>query len=117
MEFNWCGQVYKVVKKIPRGKVSTYGNISNYIVKHKIITPRMVGWALHKNPDSKNTPCHRVVNAKGELAKNYAFGGWRKQKERLLKEGVIFLDKDKEIDIDKVDLGKCLWSLRLGVDF
>ena len=56
------------------------------------ISPRTVGWALHANRD-KNTPCHRVVNKEGRLAPSYAFGGYHEQRNRLVAEGVKFLDE------------------------
>ncbi len=84
---NTFEKVYKAVQKIPRGKVSTYGQISKYL---GISNPRVVGFALHANPDPDNTPCHRVVNKKGELASSYAFGGLDVQRQLLEQEGVEF---------------------------
>lgn len=78
-------KIYKEVKKIPRGKTASYGEIA----KKAGTTPRVVGFALHKNPDPKNIPCHRVVFKDGSLSPGYVFGGEGKQKERLLKEGII----------------------------
>ncbi len=49
-------RIYKEVKKIPQGKVATYGEIA---IKAGT-TPRVVGFALPQNPDPKNIPCHRV---------------------------------------------------------
>ena len=54
------------------------------------IGPRQVGRILHDNPDNYLTPCHRVVRADGSVASGFAFGGEGKQREMLLKEGVIF---------------------------
>jgi len=82
-------KIQNLVKKIPKGKVTTYGEIAKVL---KIKDPRIVGWALHANKD-KNIPCHRVVNKKGFLAKNYAFGGAKIQKEKLKKEGIKFIGK------------------------
>lgn len=81
-------KVYQVVEKIPAGKVTTYGAIGK-ILK---ISPRVVGFALHKNPDGATIPCHRVVNKDGRVAPGYAFGGPGIQKNRLEKEGVKFID-------------------------
>ena len=64
---------------------------------------RAVGNALHKNPDPSTIPCHRVVNSKGELAGNYAFGGAWKQGEILQSEGV-------EVRDGIVDLKKYRWK-------
>ena len=52
--------------------------------------PRLIGNYLHKNIDPKTIPCHRVVKSDGTLASGYAFGGPKKQKELLEKEGVKF---------------------------
>ncbi len=92
-------QVFRLVKKIPKGKVMTYGGIAMVLG-----TPdaRKVGWALHGNTDSK-VPCHRVVNKQGGLAKNFAFDGWQEQRKRLLKEKVGFKSETE------VDLKKHLW--------
>ena len=83
--------IYNLIKAIPPGKVATYGQISNNL---KLNNPRLVGYALHNNPDPKTIPCHRVVNSQGRLAKNFAFGGASKQKQLLKKEGVTF-NKEK----------------------
>lgn len=96
---NFFDRVYKVVKKIPKGKVMTYGQISKIINNEELIinnfkeiTPRMVGWALHANKDGELVPCHRVVNRDGRLAPGYVFGGPSEQRARLLAEGVEFID-------------------------
>lgn len=49
---------------------------------------RAAGNALHRNPDPENIPCYRVVNAKGELAGEFAFGGEGAQARLLKEEGV-----------------------------
>lgn len=68
----------------------TYGQVAEILGTKDA---RKVGWALHANKDPK-TPCHRVVNKEGGVAKNYAFGGgWKEQKMRLLSEGVKFKDE------------------------
>lgn len=85
---------------VPTGKVTTYGSIGLYL---GLRSPRMVGRALHLNPDNGYTPCHRVVFADGSLAPSFAFGGLKAQKEKLMAEGVVFVG-------DKVDLKRCLWS-------
>jgi len=86
---NYIEKVFKIVKKIPKGKVSTYGEIS----KVTGVDPRMVGWALHSNKDESSVPCHRVVNKNGRLAPGYAFGGPNEQRAKLMNEGVEFLDE------------------------
>ena len=93
-------EVYRLVRKIPRGKVTTYGEIATKLGKPR--WARQVGWALHQNRDSK-TPCHRVVDRNGRLAPNFAFDGWREQRRRLLVEKVSFKDKKH------ADLVKNIW--------
>jgi len=83
-------KVFKIVAKIPAGKVMTYGQIAK---KLKITDARTVGWALHSNKNQE-IPCHRVVNRFGKLAPGYVFGGPERQKEKLKKEGVIFKDEN-----------------------
>lgn len=84
-------RIYEEVKKIPKGEVSTYGEISRKVGT----TPRVVGFALHKNPDPENIPCHRVVFKDGSLSPGYVFGGADKQKSTLVNEGVTFIPKGK----------------------
>lgn len=79
-------KVLDVLKLIPYGKVTTYGNIAR-----KIGCPRgarAVGNAAHRNPQPVVIPCNRVVNSQGKLAKNFGFGGIEKQAELLMEEGV-----------------------------
>lgn len=91
--------VYQMVKKIPLGKVATYGQIARL----SDTGPRVVGKYLHQNTDPKNIPCHRVVHSDGSLAPSYAFGGSEKQKQLLKKEGVSFKSQ-------RVNLQISLWK-------
>lgn len=93
---NPADKVYKLLLTIPAGKVVTYGQIAN---KLGLPTPRMVGRILHNNPEPFDIPCHRVVFSDGSLAPSYAFGGKEKQKELLVKEGVIF--NSSKVDFKK----------------
>ena len=90
-------RIYEAVKKIPKGQVATYADVAEMAGDRKMA--RAVGNALHKNPDPSTIPCHRVVNSKGELAGEYAFGGAWKQAQILESEGV-------EITEGKVNLKK-----------
>lgn len=99
---NFFERVYFLVKKIPKGKVTTYGEIASALGTKDA---RRIGHALHANPDSSNVPCHRVVNKDGKLAPGYAFGGPNEQRAKLLSEGASFLD-----DVH-VDLKKCMIKL------
>lgn len=93
---NLFEKVYEVVKKIPKGKVMTYGQIANILGTKDA---RKVGFALHANK-SKEIPCHRVVNKDGRLAKNFAFDGEVEQQRRLEAEGIVF-EKDSFVDLPK----------------
>jgi methylated-DNA-protein-cysteine methyltransferase-like protein len=79
-------KVYKIVEGIPKGSVMTYGQIAKLVG----ISPRYVGYLLHHNPDPSKIPCHRVVNRKGEVARNFAFGGAEAQRKLLESEGIDF---------------------------
>ena len=93
-------RIYEAVRRIPRGFVATYADVAEAAGDRRMA--RAVGNALHKNPDPSTIPCHRVVNARGELAGEYAFGGLCKQAELLREEGV-------EVDEGRVNLEKYRW--------
>src|SRR3972149_301893 len=88
---NFFKRVYATVRKIPEGKVMTYGQVAEAIGTKD---SRKVGFALHANKEGSDVPCHRVVNKDGRLAPGYAFGGPNEQRNRLLSEGVEFVDKN-----------------------
>lgn len=91
-------RVYAFLRTIPKGKVTTYGRIAEYLGnKHYAQT---VGNILHDNPDPSQYPCHRVVNSKGKVAEHYAFGGATIQRKRLENEGVVF-DENGTVDLKK----------------
>ena len=87
-------KVYNLVRKIPKGRVTTYGTIG----KKLHMSPRVVGQALHNNPYEGDVPCHRVVNRDGRVAPNFAFGGHDIQKKLLESEGITFKD-EKNVDL------------------
>lgn len=93
--------VYEYVKKVPRGKVVTYGQVAAAIGAPRCA--RQVGWALHVNPEPGVIPCHRVVNRFGRLAPAFAFGGEEVQASLLEAEGV-------EVVGGYVDLEKYRWE-------
>ena len=94
--------IYEKVKQIPKGRVATYGQIARLAGNPR--WSRVVGYALHANPEFVIIPCHRVVNRNGELSKAFVFGGVEVQKNLLISEGVAVED-------NKVDLTK------YGIDF
>ena len=123
MRNSYFDLVYGLVMQIPRGKVTTYGEIANKLKVEDAclparqgkwkVDPRMVGWALSANREPK-VPCHRVVDRNGRLAPNFAgppkpwrrraFDGWEEQRRRLVAEGIKFKDNMH------VDLEECLWQ-------
>lgn len=90
-------RIYEAVKKIPKGKVATYGQIAKMAGNERM--SRAVGNALHKNPEPDKIPCYKVVNSKGELAGKFVFGGRDVQAKLLEAEGI-------EVVNNKVDLNK-----------
>ena len=78
--------IYDGVRQIPRGKVATYGQIAALAGNKR--WSRVVGFALHVNPDPDGIPCYRVVNRKGEVSSAFAFGGGNRQIELLEADGI-----------------------------
>ena len=83
--------IYRIVRKIPRGKVATYGQIAKLagMAGHA----RQVGYALHALPSGSDVPWHRVINAKGQISLRSTTESM--QKALLEKEGVQFGDDDR----------------------
>jgi len=100
MPLTFQERIYAVVRRIPKGKVLTYGDVTR--MAH-MKNPRTIGMYLHKNPDPATIPCHRVVNVDGFVSAQYAFGGAKAQRAKLESEGVIFIK-------DAVDLSTCRWD-------
>ena len=78
--------VYCVVRKIPHGKVSTYGAIANFLGSGK--SARAVGWAMNSSHKFKDIPAHRVVNRNGLLTGKHHFAGTNLMKDLLESEGI-----------------------------
>ena len=83
-------RIYDAVKRIPKGMVATYGQVAYMAGDRKMA--RAVGNALHKNPSPDEIPCFRVVNSKGELSGEFAFGGAGEQAKRLSADGIEVVD-------------------------
>lgn len=94
-------RIYAVVRQIPPGRVATYGQIAARAGNPR--WARVVGYALHVNPEPGVIPCHRVVNRFGETSKAFAFGGEDVQRRLLEEEGVRFTAEGR------VDLEQYLW--------
>jgi methylated-DNA-protein-cysteine methyltransferase-like protein len=98
---DFFSNVYKIVAKIPYGRVATYGDIAEACGIRS--SARTVGWALNGAKES-GLPCHRVVNRFGALTGKMHFGSPDLMKDLLQSEGIEF-DKD-----DCVILEKYLWK-------
>ena len=87
--------VYALVRRVPRGRVATYGQIAHALGAPR--AARTVGWAMRDCPE--NVPWHRVVNARGEISLRPT-AGYHEQRARLKEEG-IRLDRAGRIDLNK----------------
>ena len=90
---NTFEKIYEVVKTIPKGRVMTYGEVAALAGNPR--WSRVVGYALHVNPNPSEIPCHRVVFGDGRVTEGFAFGGPEAQRALLEKEGVTFLENGK----------------------
>ena len=98
---NTFEKIYEVVKSIPEGKVATYGQVA--LLAGNPRWARVVGYALHVNPEPGIIPCHRVVNREGKVAPGFAFGGEGVQRQLLESEGIVF-ETDGRIDLSKYSI-------------
>lgn len=95
-------RIYDAVQKIPRGRVATYGQVAQMAGNAKMC--RAVGNALHKNPNPDLIPCYRVVNSKGELSGEFAFGGAGAQQKLLEQDGIEVINSRVDLDIYGIEL-------------
>lgn len=103
-EKNTFEKIYDVVRQIPRGTVATYGQVAELAGNRH--WSRVVGYALHANPDPDGIPCYRVVNREGRISEAFAFGGSNRQKQLLEQDGI-------PVNNGKVDLTEYQWKKRL----
>ncbi len=89
-------RVYKIVRRIPRGRVMTYGEIAYMLGEG--YTPRTVGFVMH-GADESNTPWHRVINSQGKCSTGRVVLPSDKQQRMLEREGVKF-DKTGRCDLE-----------------
>ena len=89
-------RICAVVRQIPRGQVSTYGQIA------KLIGPpcdaRLVGWAMASVPNMSDVPWQRVINSQGKISLKGA--GAQIQRQRLEMEGIVF-DERGRVDLQR----------------
>ena len=93
---NYRECVYKIVNRIPSGRVMTYGQIAELLGDG--YTPRTVGFCMHSSPDG--TPWHRVINAQGKCSTGRVVLPHNKQQLMLEYEGVVF-DKNGRCDLQQ----------------
>ena len=89
MHKSFCDTVYQITKRIPRGKVATYGQIAALAGSPK--AARAVGMCMKTNPHIPTIPCHRVVASDGKLTGYSAGEGLKTKREMLEAEGVVFV--------------------------
>ncbi len=79
---------YKVIRRIPRGRVTTYGTVARLagLPRHA----RHVGYALHALPENSKVPWHRVINAQGKISARSDSIFEERQRQMLVQEGVVF---------------------------
>ena len=97
MSDSFFNKVYDVVKKIPYGKVTTYGAIANYLGSGG--SARTVGWAMNNSHCFEDIPAHRVVNRNGILTGKHHFSGTNLMQQLLESEG-IKVEEDKIVNFD-----------------
>jgi methylated-DNA-protein-cysteine methyltransferase-like protein len=95
-------RVHAVVRRIPRGRVATYGQVARLARIGR--QPRLVGYALAALPEDAQVPWHRVVNAQGRVSLRSTDGWDRLQRALLEREGVVFDAKGR------IDLAKRQWK-------
>ncbi len=99
MPYNFFEKVYEITRKIPFGKVCTYGTIAKQIGSPQ--AARMVGWALNKcDSQEEFVPAHRVVNRNGLLTGKRHFANFNTMIELLESEGIKIID-DQIINFEK----------------
>ncbi len=106
----WVRNVWQVVEDIPPGHVLTYGEVARLAGMRR--AARRVGQAMRRAPRNRKLPWHRVVNAQGRISFPADSQGYRRQKQRLQDEGVVFIDG--RIDLERYGyrgaLDTLLWS-------
>ncbi|MFH1364722.1 MAG: MGMT family protein [Candidatus Aenigmatarchaeota archaeon] len=96
-------RVWKLTSKIPRGKVTTYGEIAR---KMNTKAYRLVGQSLKKNPDPVRVPCYKVVKSDGSI------GGYGGTNRKNIMKKIRLLEKDGiRVRNGKIDLNKYLYRL------
>jgi len=93
---DWYRNVWKVVSEIPSGHVLTYGEVARLAGLPR--AARRVSQALRRAPRQMDLPWHRVINSQGKISFPEDSSGWKRQKDKLEDEGVIFLKGKVNLD-------------------
>ena len=96
MEDSIYDRIYELVKKIPPGRVASYGRIARMVG----CGPRQVGYAMATVPYDQQIPWHRVINSQGKISSRGEGGGETEQHQRLVQEGVTF-NRSGRIDFER----------------
>lgn len=94
---NWYQSIWKVVSDIPFGHVLTYGEVARLAGLPK--AARRVSQAIRRAPNSMQLPWHRVINAQGKISFPEDSSGWKRQKDLLESESVVFLKGKIDLDV------------------
>ena len=89
-------RVYRVVRRIPPGKVATYGQIAALLGYPR--AARTVGWAMHALPEDSDVPWQRVINAQGRISTSWPEHDVSQQQRLLEAEGIVF-GPDGRVDL------------------
>lgn len=95
---NFFERVYKIVRQIPEGKVTSYGAIAKALGAAR--SARMVGWAMNASHNLDDVPAHRVVNRIGMLSGKHHFEGTNLMQQLLENEGIDVVD-NQIVDFEK----------------
>ena len=96
---DFFSKVYEVTKRIPYGRITSYGAIARYLGSGR--SARMVGWALNVSHSNREfIPAHRVVNRNGLLSGKFHFGNSTTMEQLLENEGII-IENDLIINFEE----------------
>ena len=112
-DINWYKEVWKVVSEIPSGHVLTYGEVARLSGLPK--AARRVSQALRRAPGDMQLPWHRVINSQGKISFPEDSSGWKRQKDMLEGEGVVFLNG--KVNLDQYGYQGAVDRLLWGDDF
>ena len=106
---DFYNRIYDLVRLIPKGRVTTYGAIANYLGAKK--SSRVVGWALNQSHSLTDVPAHRVVNRLGVLSGKPHFNPPQLMQQLLEQEGIVVVN-------DKIqNFNQIFWNPETELDY